>query len=305
LDKIGYKTIRTWLEGITSSKYKWKGSAQSDIRFDELEGLANRQSTGSSFPKELGLVPNLEKPTPFQFKYTLPFYRRPFAIAATVAIVMVGLFHLLKPNDMKPYIAGPGQSLELKLPDGSLVFLNSGSKISYSKGNYREGDRTILLEGEAWFDVKKGGEFSVMSKNGYVEVLGTEFNVFSRGNEFEVICEEGRVKAIVGEESTLIGKGQGVKFDLGNRTFIESNNLKRSSWRKGVFYFESADIKTVFSEIDRQFGVQIINKGNADLMYTGVFKSGDLNQALDLVCKPLGLGYSIVDKDGKTSVFIR
>jgi len=305
LDKIGYKTIRTWLEGITSSKYKWKGSGQSDIRYDELEGLADRHGAGPPIPKEFSFVPIQKKSDPFQFKYTLPFYRRPFAIAASVAIVMVGLFHLLKPSDMQPYVAGAGQSLELNFPDGSLAIINAGSKISYSKDNYRDGDRTIMLEGEAWFDVKKGGEFSVIAKNGHVEVLGTEFNVFSRGRDFEVVCEEGRVKAIVGEESALVLKGQGVKFDLKNKIFVETSNIYRSAWRKGIFYFDNAEIKTVFAEIKRQFNIQIINRGSADLMYTGLFKSGDLNQALDLVCKPLGLEYSIENEDGETSVLIQ
>ena len=195
--------------------------------------------------------------------------------------------------------------MELKFPDGSLAIINSGSKILYSEDSYREGDRSILLEGEAWFEVKKGSDFSVIAKNGHVEVLGTEFNVYSRGNDFEVICEEGIVKAIVGEESSLVKRGQGVKFDLEKKVFVESLNLNRSEWRDGIFYFENANIKTVLSEIDRQFGIQIVNKGNTELMYTGLFKSGDLNQALDLVCKPLGMEYSIENEDGETSVIIR
>ena len=81
------------------------------------------------------------------------------------------------------------------LPDQSNIILNDGSRISYQEGKWTE-DRTVRLEGEAFFSVQKGSTFKVVTPNGTVEVLGTQFNVRAWGEKLYVECYEGKVKVV-------------------------------------------------------------------------------------------------------------
>ncbi len=305
LDRIGYDTVKTWLEGITSSKYVWSKNSQDDIRFDDLEGLSVPEKPAMKINPERMITPVASHAKVIQFSHTLPFYRRPFAIAASVALVMIALFYGIQTESVKPISAGPGQMLQFDLPDGSLATLNSGSRIEFDEDGFREGDRRLDLEGEAWFKVKKGSSFSVNTPNGVVKVLGTQFNVYSRQDGFEVICDEGKVKVSNHSGSVEIGANEGVRYDAELGEFVSSKNLNRSSWREGSFYFENEDLSVVLDELQRQYNIGIDFQGEENQFYTGVFKSGNLENSLNLVCKPLGLKYSIIDPDGDARVVIK
>lgn len=77
-------------------------------------------------------------------------------------------------------MAPSGQKTQLVLPDGTLVWLNSGSRLSYNY-QYSTKDRVVYLEGEAFFDVKKDTQYPFIVKAGAVDVKvhGTAFNVLS------------------------------------------------------------------------------------------------------------------------------
>ncbi len=305
LDKISYETVRSWLEGIATSKYKWRRNSQDDIRFDDLEGLTPPDFNAQvSMVKEAGAA-GTGQGRVIQFSHTLPFYRRPFAIAASVAILMIAVFYGIQTDELKPIVAGKGQMLQVDLPDGSLVILNSESRIEFDEEDFRNGERNVVLKGEAWFDVQKGGSFVVEAGKGSVEVLGTEFNVLSRPGNFEVVCDEGKVKTLYGRSGVTLFAGTGVKYDFEKDLLVESKNVSRSEWRDGAFYFDNDPIVNVLNELERQFEVSLDFRGNAKQSYTGVFKAGNLTSALDLVCKPLDLDYSIQKDGSETYVLIK
>ena len=113
-----------------------------------------------------------------------------YAAAASVAILIgaVAIF-----NTTKTYTTSYGEQLAFNLPDGSKIQLNAGSKISH-KRFFWNSNRTLELDGEAYFEVEKGEKFSVNTDYGTVSVLGTKFNVKSRTKTFEVNCFEGAVR---------------------------------------------------------------------------------------------------------------
>ena len=73
------------------------------------------------------------------------------------------------------------------------MLLNSKSTITFNKHNW-DTNRTLELNGEAFFDVEKGNTFTVKTSQGNVSVLGTEFNVNASVDFFRVSCYEGKVK---------------------------------------------------------------------------------------------------------------
>jgi len=95
-----------------------------------------------------------------------------FAAAAAVAILLATTFLL---NQNTTYKTGYGEQLAVQLPDGSEAILNAKSQLEFDPDNWTE-NRSLSLEGEAFFKVKKGKSFTVQTNNGAVTVLGTQFS---------------------------------------------------------------------------------------------------------------------------------
>ena len=115
-----------------------------------------------------------------------------FTRVAAVLIIGLGLFFAYENNNVTYY--GTNDIIPIvKLPDNSEVAINNNSEIEYQKWFWKN-NRTIDLKGEAYFKVAKGKTFEVNTNLGKVTVLGTQFNVNSKDNTFEVTCYEGKVK---------------------------------------------------------------------------------------------------------------
>ena len=158
----------------------------------------------------------------------------PYAVAASVALFMGYLFFF---NQMVGYETGYGEKLAITLPDHSEVVLNARSKLEYQEKNWKE-ERTLVLEGEAYFKVNKGSRFAVDSENGKVTVLGTQFTVNSEGDIFEIRCYEGKVKVEKNGLQKIIAAGQAVRAVDG---VLEDWKLvqQQPSWIQGETTFDN------------------------------------------------------------------
>ncbi|MEM1136106.1 MAG: FecR domain-containing protein, partial [Bacteroidota bacterium] len=155
------------------------------------------------------------------------------------------------------YETGIQEQLVVDLPDGSKATLNSGSKISFSKNNW-DTERKVLLNGEAFFEVKEGKKFTVQTQIGKVEVLGTSFNVLKRNQRFEVACFTGKVgvsNSFDVQEILLPGKKIIVMSDkVQLDDFLPAEIV---SWKRGVFEFDNVLLDEVLAELKRQYGFEV------------------------------------------------
>ena len=136
----------------------------------------------------------------------IPLYRKRkfslMAVAASLALLIGVYVTFFQTNEMI-FETGNAKTLSFKLPDHTSVTLNADSKITFNKDDWNE-NRMVLLEGEAFFEVKKGSTFSVISDDKVVNVLGTSFNVRSRNSQYQVACFTGEVAVkLVAETITL------------------------------------------------------------------------------------------------------
>ena len=195
-----------------------------------------------------------------------------------------------------------GQDKIQSLPDASFIHLNDMSKVSYDSKSYTV-DRTISLEGEAFFQVTKGAPFVVSTDQGSIEVLGTSFNVFSRKSGFEVRCFTGKVRVKSKESEVVLLPGQlystfSAKVSDDIQYFDQSQH---QDWRQGFFSYQSAHLSDVLDEMARQYDVTItLDEGLSDIEYTGFFLEGALEEALYSVCWPLKLTWKI--EGGKVEI---
>ncbi len=200
------------------------------------------------------------------------------------------------------------ETINITLPDQSIVNLNASSSLSYDKANFSK-ERVLQLDGEAFFNVEKGQKFIVKTKNGSVEVLGTSFNVFSRNNFFQVECKSGEVKVVdaSGQSAVLLTPDETCKLS-GKKLVKKATRMKESEWVKGIYHFENIPLLQVIEELERQFKVSIVMTAEVqNKMYTGTFEKNNLTDALRTITSPLGLTHTIEasKNKGKTSVIIK
>ena len=216
------------------------------------------------------------------------------ASAAAVIILLIGFWFFYDPATA---INAPmGEQLAHHLPDASNIQLNAGSSILYQPKKW-EKERTVKLEGEAFFEVEKGSKFTVVTPSGTVEVLGTSFNVFARDGELEVVCFTGKVKVSKNNQEVILTKGLATSFDESQRLKSAQNVdlTSAAKWRSGEFIFNDESLRTVFGELERQFDVKV--KASTEILNaTGSYfflKSDSLEDALQKITTPKQLKYKI------------
>ena len=215
------------------------------------------------------------------------------SVAAVIALLITStvLFTNQSDNELISHQSEVADIRLVELPDGSKVTLNSKSTISYGS----EWNRSLNLEGEAFFEVVKGSKFTVNTNSGTVEVLGTSFNVYSRDDQLIVNCKTGKVKVDIPGLSyqQVLTPGTGLRMSSNE---VQERNLEVSNiatWQVGEFYFDNRPLEEVIEELSRQFDVEIRLNKVEDRFFTGYFISTDLNTALEMVCDPLALEYKV------------
>jgi ferric-dicitrate binding protein FerR (iron transport regulator) len=159
--------------------------------------------------------------------------------------------------------------------------------------------RNIAFDGEGFFTITKGDHFKAITEVATVEVLGTQFNLMSTDDKYEVACTEGKVRISTNQENNskvLLSAGQ--YTSLRNGQFDEPSKVKEEkiSWKNGEFYFENTSLSDVLKTLSLQYDVTIhIEIANPSARhYTGYFTTHNLKEALDLICVPLSLEYKIL-----------
>jgi len=230
------------------------------------------------------------------FWYAVP------AAAIVLILIMIGLSQ----NDTVSVEAGYGEQITHVLPDKSTVVLNAASKITFEKDTWND-KRLLVLEGEAFFDVEKGSKFTVITQKGKVEVLGTRFNVYQRGGDWEVHCVEGKVAVTTGENEKQLVLMAGEMSNLtleghvGKQVFEKQQEV---GWIEGKFRFVDAPLGRIFDEIERQYAVEIkTSQEIRAIKFQVVFDTSDLEATLHAVCWPNDLKYRLEGSSNTVEIY--
>jgi len=216
-----------------------------------------------------------------------------FAIAASIAL-LIGLSFWIYIRDTRIECL-PANMITVALPDGSLVVLNAATVIKFNKKTWSK-TRRVQLDGEAFFRVKKGSRFEVVTNNGNVWVLGTTFNVFARESKLQVYCETGKV-AVAAGDTVMLTPGMKAQTTAGLPLRTSSAGEKHEgAWQQGDFWFKNTPLRDVIAEMERQFDVNIRFGNLDDRYYTGYFNRQSLTEALRTVFYPMQLTYKIENK---------
>jgi len=165
-------------------------------------------------------------------------------------------------SDINKLSTANGQTYMLVLPDGSKVWLNASSSISYSPASIAQGKRMVKLDGEGYFEIAKDRKhpFVVETRSQNVQVLGTHFNVNAYSDEPAVTTTllEGSVRLTVGKNTKMLVPGQQGKTLSGQIDISDADVDAVVDWKNGDFSLEHLNFKSAMRKIARWYNVEVI-----------------------------------------------
>ena len=157
---------------------------------------------------------------------------------------------------------GVGGLYKVLLKDGTIVFLNSNSELSY-KGDFLK-NRILTLKGEAFFEVAKRQqadikqEFIVLTDKQRIAVLGTKFNVLSREGAEQTVLTEGSIalKSIKSGKNKLLVPGEMAMLDdQGSIDKTIAITEDYTSWKDGNLYYENKSLRYILSDLSNIYPI--------------------------------------------------
>lgn len=212
------------------------------------------------------------------------------AAAVAVLLIAIGVTVFFKPSSKSRLATQYGQIKKDKLPDGTEVFLNANSTVTYDIGWHEGKTREVWIQGEAFFHVKKTpthDKFIVHTDAFDIEVTGTSFNVINKNGKSSIILKEGSVKIHrPGEDEILMKPGDMVEF---SNEKIEKKTVTKQdymAWMDNKLDFDNTPVTEIAKIIKEHYGVDVKINGNnlTNQTITGIMPNDNLDvllQALD------------------------
>lgn len=180
-----------------------------------------------------------------------------------------------------------GQRASVILPDGTKVWLNSHTELTYN-GDYGKGNRQVVLSGEGYFEVAKDTTLRFIVKAGEMEVeaLGTTFNVkaYQEDRELTTTLFEGKVRTSVGKDEVILKPDESLSFDKSSRRMIVSDDLAAYArmWKDNELVFKGATIAVM---LDRLYNVKVrfASEKVKHYRFSGVIKNNSLDNVIELI----------------------
>jgi Fe2+-dicitrate sensor, membrane component len=178
--------------------------------------------------------------------------------------------------------------LKLILADGSRVWLNTASSITYPTA-FTGTTRNVTINGEAYFEIKKHAArpFIVHYNGVQVKVLGTHFNVNSYADESasKVTLLEGSVQVLAGDKNNVLKPGQQARIDHHAIQVMPEVDLEEvMAWKDGRFYFDGADIKTIMRQVEKWYNVEVEYRADIrDSFVANISREENLSELLKVL----------------------
>lgn len=188
------------------------------------------------------------------------------------------------------------------LPDGSKIYLNRNSKLTYPK-NFGKHHRDVTLVGEAFFEIApdQTKPFIIDAGNAKVKVVGTSFNVITNNSEssVEVYVKTGRVMLSDNSGSQSIQLDPGFVGTMNSKTSAKTinNNPNYLSWKTGNLVYSGQKLSVVFNDLKRVYNMDIVADDPQILEnpWSSPIVNSSEETIINIICRSFNLGYT---KDG-------
>jgi transmembrane sensor len=278
----------------------WK---QTFFKKGNNEIVGQREISNRIWAKSLGA-----KPTQKHRRISISFISR---IAASVIILFTVGFVANKLIQQEEVVAPeftmitketfPGQKSTITLSDGTVVWLNSGSRITFSS-NFNDSIREIHMDGQAYFEVFKDAKkpFRVYCRGIVVEALGTSFDINGYSDmplQVSLITGSVRVSDSENSKEMVLKPGEYSRYNEKNE-FLKKGEFDQElllSWKEGKIIFKNTTIEVIIARLELWYGVKIENHSTIplDKPFTGVFERENLENILTNIGDVMDFDYII------------
>lgn len=224
-------------------------------------------------------------------------------VAAVIIALIIGGVYLFNLEDKTEHyntiIVPAGQRINLILSDNTNLWLNANSEFKYPT-DFSNENRTVYLDGEAYFEVSKDENkpFIVKTSKGDVRVTGTSFNVeaYSRFDSFKTSLFKGGVDIYKEKEKLVSLKPNQIGLLENNKLLItDISDKDQYLWREGLIAFNNKKLEEILHDLEKYFDVVIlINSSNLPQhTYTGKFRQSDgVDHALRVLQRSINFTFS-------------
>lgn len=231
----------------------------------------------------------------------------PIAFAISLYISDSAIFR--KAPEYCQVSAPKGHVSKCTLPDGTEVWVNTGSSITYDILSFNKKSREVKIEGEAYFQVAKNRNkpFRVLSPLADIEVTGTAFNVKTLPGTglFEAVLAEGRIRLNLKQQNNpplVLKPGERILFDKSkSKAFIENVDAEMfSCWRNGEIIFKDATLNDLIVELERIYDIRfhLNDRELGNYRFRGMFSyNNNLLDALEKIRRTADIDYYIENKE--------
>ncbi len=280
-----------------------------------------QEMRGYDVSKALSNIHRKTEKSSDQIQKTFLFYWQRIAAIMLLPLLIVGAIYFIRAklslnNSIvwQTISTPPGVKSHVQLSDGTFVWLNSGSNLSYPS-SFSTGTRNVKLIGEAFFDVAKDEKHPFIVDLGKIniEVVGTKFNAinYEQEGQTEIVLASGKVKLFEKHEnnSRLVSEmkpgQQAIYLKESNTISLKDVDAEKfTSWIGGKLVFRDDPMDEVVRKLDRWFNVLIEfdDPNIGSYIYKATFQDETIEQILSLIKRTSPIEYSIIPgkelKDG-------
>ena len=295
-DAVESATVENWLkQDIAHQKelddyhFIWQQAASSipetPLNIDAAWNKVKSKIDLSKEPKVVVFIPKKQ------------IFFTPIRIAASIGLLLVtsllAIFLSQKTTETIS-LKTTTNTLEKTLPDGSVVFLNTNTSLSYS-ADFQQDIREINLIGEAFFKVHRDETkpFIIHANGSEVKVLGTSFNVQAYSKNVKVSVETGKVIFKNKTKQTLLVRGEEAEFEADKDTIKRTLAMDKNifAYKTKVFIFENSSLEHIIKVLSESYHTKILLKNDRikTCRLTTKFENETLPNALNVIAETLNL----------------
>lgn len=275
---------------------------ESETKLSVIQPSIQADSANTATAKEPFVVEDI-----FKRNYTAEILGWAVKIAAIVLLVAVTIIYYNKsqiqtikynenisqntqPVKTLKLVTQKGERKTLPLSDGSIIYLNADSKVTYPS-SFSRSERKVVLEGEAYFSINKDASrpFRIVTGGTVTEVTGTEFNIKYRNNKYNLVVTRGAViaKNLRTPKDVLVDAGKMVSC---SRTSEITRPVKVNvddfiAWRKNKLAFRHSSLSEVMNEIETYYNVKVVFNTDSVKKKTlsGIFNTNSIDDVLSMI----------------------
>lgn len=342
IESKDFDLLKSWIQSKAENRklfnqfvYSWVVAGNSGKQEYDSNLLWNRIENEINSVDEKGSQYSIQRNNfIFRFRYVAIWL---LVVSLTSAVTWFIAKHEDLQSKTTEYIVPKGSKSTVKLPDGSVVWLNAGSKLVYAN-NFDQKDRNVYLTGEAYFSVVSNKEkpFKVHTSDLIVRALGTKFNVKAYPEEKTITTtlEEGiidvqiikgskeyknrEIKIKPKERLVFFKSGESSKEEIVKKTAEEAKKIQLindnikveldvntelyTSWKSDKWVIEGLTLKCLAPMLERRYNMKMhfANDGLDQYKFTGILQNETIEQILNVITYTAPIKYSIV----KDSVYL-